>query len=105
MVNAPTRTSYSMVKEFLQYFSASVAPPLGGRTAEIRGEENQRECSNPCSEGKQANKLALKLAVCRRACEPCGLSIFVSPTLLARAGVPGAGGISVECLVDFETGS
>ena len=47
---------------------------------------------------RKKSKLALKLAVCRRACESCGLSFFVSLALLARAGVPGAGGSSVECL-------
>ena len=47
----------------------------------------------------EADNLALKLAVCWRAREPCGLPLFVSLALLTRAGVPGAGGSSVECLV------
>jgi len=80
--------------------SVSVPPPLGGtRWASLQKSVGRKTKGN----------LALKLAgvvglwgrscLCWRAREPRELPPFVSLALLARADVPGAGGISVECHV------
>ena len=75
-----------------------------GGTVEISGEENQR-LNNPAL--KLAGVMGLRGRLCLRcrargSCEP---PLFASLALLARTGVLGAGGNSIECLMDFEGAS